>query len=340
MAELIAAAQRAKLDEVRRLLGRGVDASAADFSNGETALHAVCCANHNPMSERARVAVVRELLNNGADANARGRYDWTPLHYACWRGHDEIVTLLLQAGGDPEARTHRRTPSHLPAGTAATAGDTPRDQAQKVGHMACVMAIDAFQARVHYGLGGTDCAELGPGGGGQFKPAATGALPSGSRHLAADDGRVQHVGHSRPCLDESHLHPPPAWGGVGDSVGSLLRAEPAPASAAATRTPSPAATATPAPGQSLGASQGEQVLSRAEPNSWRRPARDELPDRRGAAEAHRKHHADDSHAQGTQSAAWLEGQGLDSATEGSNVAGWSEAYCVSTPRLRRCFLAA
>ena len=62
MAELIAAAHRAKLDEVRRLLGRGVDASAADFSNGETALHAVCCANHNPMSERARVAVVRELL--------------------------------------------------------------------------------------------------------------------------------------------------------------------------------------------------------------------------------------------------------------------------------------
>ena len=43
MAELIAAAHRAKLDEVRRLLGRGVDASAADFSNGETALHAVRC---------------------------------------------------------------------------------------------------------------------------------------------------------------------------------------------------------------------------------------------------------------------------------------------------------
>ena len=229
MAELIAAAQRANLSVVRRLLKRGADARARDFSNGETALHAVCAANANQTSERTRVAVVQELLNSGAQPNVRGRYDWTPLHYACWRNHPEIVALLLRAGADPEARTARRTPSSMPSGIASTSGDTARDQAQKAGHTACVMAIDAYQAEVHYGLSHTDCGELGPGGGGKFKRAGTGALPSGSRHLSADDldagGRVQYVGHSRPCLDEAHLHPAPAWGGLGDSVGSLLGGE-------------------------------------------------------------------------------------------------------------------
>lgn len=41
MTELVAAAQHANLSVVRRLLKRGDDASSMDFSNGETALHAV-----------------------------------------------------------------------------------------------------------------------------------------------------------------------------------------------------------------------------------------------------------------------------------------------------------
>ena len=54
----------------------------------------------------------------GADPNARGRFDYTPLHYACWRGHAAIVEALLAAGADPLARTARQTPSFVPAGTA------------------------------------------------------------------------------------------------------------------------------------------------------------------------------------------------------------------------------
>ena len=360
--QLVGAAHRTNLSDVRRLLARGVDASARDFSNGESALHAVCSANHNPTSERARVAVVHELLNNGADPNARGRYDWTPLHYACWRNHPEIVVLLLQAGGDPEARTHRRTPSSMPAGTAVTAGDTPRDQAEKVRHMECVMAIDAFQAEVHYGLSGTDCGEVGAGGGGKFKKAATGALPSGGRHVNSEDhtagGRVQFVGHNKPCMDESHLHPKPSWGPIGDSVGGLISGEskkPQVVSPGAAHAgfavngvtasgpytaPVAAGIGGTSGGQFLFSEAGDTQLRANVPNSWRRPTRETLPDRRAVEQGYSAHAADNSHAQGTQSAAWLDGHGLDAtanqhggdSTEG--VAGWNTAYSSLPPGAR------
>jgi ankyrin repeat protein len=29
----------------------------------------------------------------------------TPLHYACYQGHVEVVSMLLQAGADTEARS-------------------------------------------------------------------------------------------------------------------------------------------------------------------------------------------------------------------------------------------
>jgi hypothetical protein len=371
MTDLVGAAQRTNLSEVRRLLARGHDASERDLSNGESALHAVCSANANPTSERARVAVVQELLNNGADPNARGRYDWTPLHYACWRNHPEIVALLLKAGADPEARTARRTPSSMPAGIATTAGDTARDQAQKAGHAACVMAIDAYQAEVHYGLQGTDCGELGPGGGGKFKHAGTGALPSGSRHMSADDpdagGRVQHVGHSRPCLDESHLRPAPAWGPIGDSVGDLISGETKQVQVAHTAARHPGFAAngvsvsapytgpTDASGsqglsgpQYLFSEAGDNTLRASVPNSWRRPTRETLPARRAVGEGYASHAAEGSHTEGNPSAPWAEpprgsahdnlvphGQGLDATGDSDNTgAGWSTAYSALPPGAR------
>lgn len=369
MGDLVAAAQRANLSDVRRLLKRGDDASSRDYSNGETALHAVCAANANASSERARVAVVRELLNNGAQPNVRGRYDWTPLHYAAWRNHPEIVTLLLQAGADPEARTARRTPSSMPSGIASTAGDTARDQAQKAGHIACVMAIDAYQAEVHYGLQHTDCGELGPGGGGKFKRAGTGALPSGTRHLSADDpdagGRVQYVGHSRPCLDESHLHPARTWGGLGDSVGGLISGETKQVQVArgaeefrarvrASQLSTAATAEQPDQSQShfLFGETDDTTLRANAPNSWRRPTRETLPDSRAVDEGYAAHAADASHLQGDPSAPWVapraggahddvvpHGQGLDEAAAarngvGSSGAGWNTAYSALPPGAR------
>jgi hypothetical protein len=228
-AALHSAAQRGKFDEVRRCL-RTVAADARDHHSGESALHAVCSANHNALTERSRVAVTRLLLEHGADTHARGKYDWTPLHYACWRGHPELVTLLLHAGADPEARTARRTPTHLAAGVALTCGHTPRDYARDAGHGDCVAALDAHQAGVHFGLEAVSYNELGAGGGGRFKPAQIGKLPSGGggRAGAGPAVRSRMIGHAAPCLNESHLTPPAAgaatgtmWGGgqLGRGVG-------------------------------------------------------------------------------------------------------------------------
>lgn len=88
-------------------------------------------------SGHARLAIVAALLQAGADPNARGRFEYTPLHYACWRGHALIVEALLEAGADPELRSGRRTGSHLAAGTAYSAGDTPTDLAARCEISAC-----------------------------------------------------------------------------------------------------------------------------------------------------------------------------------------------------------
>ena len=63
---------------------------------------------------------IRELLK--ADASligARDTDDSTPLHCAVWKGHEEIVTLLLEAGADVTAHNENghwgTTPLHAAA---------------------------------------------------------------------------------------------------------------------------------------------------------------------------------------------------------------------------------
>lgn len=41
-----------------------------------------------------------------------GIYGWTPLHFAAWDSHDEVVQLLLKSGVDLEARTAYGYPGH------------------------------------------------------------------------------------------------------------------------------------------------------------------------------------------------------------------------------------
>ncbi len=61
---------------------------------------------HSPDHERPlpdmamnhRTSAVRALLAAGVPVDARGDMGGTALHWACWMGHADIVTLLLARG--------------------------------------------------------------------------------------------------------------------------------------------------------------------------------------------------------------------------------------------------
>ncbi len=96
------------------LIEQGADPDYADPETGETALHSSLCKANRPRYEH----VARVLLANGANPNAatsprvatgafmldvwtRGE---TPLHRAAAFGSQSVIRLLLDAGGDREAK--------------------------------------------------------------------------------------------------------------------------------------------------------------------------------------------------------------------------------------------
>ena len=71
-------------------------------------------------AKAADLARLRELLaNDGALIEARDKDGSTPLHCAVWKGHEEIVAFLIQAGADVNATNENdhwgTTPLHAAA---------------------------------------------------------------------------------------------------------------------------------------------------------------------------------------------------------------------------------
>lgn len=108
-------------ETVKLLLEKGAKVQAKDWQT-RTPLHT---ATDSPVSN---AEMVRILLKYGANVNAATEY-WelevvsyypsmekrrvlkdrrTPLHYACLRGHKEVIELLLANGADPYVKDHRR----------------------------------------------------------------------------------------------------------------------------------------------------------------------------------------------------------------------------------------
>ncbi|XP_073947007.1 protein phosphatase 1 regulatory subunit 16A-like isoform X3 [Choristoneura fumiferana] len=88
---LLEAAARNDIEEVRRLLSRGVTPDATN-EDGLTALHQ-CCIDNNE-------AMMRLLLDNGANVNAEDSEKWTPLHAAATCGNLNLVRILIQRGAN------------------------------------------------------------------------------------------------------------------------------------------------------------------------------------------------------------------------------------------------
>uniref|UniRef100_A0A7S0ZVA1 Uncharacterized protein n=1 Tax=Noctiluca scintillans TaxID=2966 RepID=A0A7S0ZVA1_NOCSC len=95
---LIWAAGEGASEQVQELLDAGHSVSERT-ADGESTLHVAAI--------QGDIATVRALLAARADVNARTNkgkmLSMTPLHWAIYHGHKQMVLLLLQSGADPLA---------------------------------------------------------------------------------------------------------------------------------------------------------------------------------------------------------------------------------------------
>jgi len=69
-------------------------------------------------AKSGKIKEVRKLIDEGHRVNTRDLtyYNFTPLHYAVWNGHKDVVALLLDRGADTGARNEDgQMPLHLAA---------------------------------------------------------------------------------------------------------------------------------------------------------------------------------------------------------------------------------
>jgi ankyrin repeat protein len=84
------------LDMCKLLLSQEDTAVHLENTDGNTPLHYL-------VRHAGSVDTIQLLLARKADPNAKNSHAETALHYACMRGHEEIVSFLLKNGADPNA---------------------------------------------------------------------------------------------------------------------------------------------------------------------------------------------------------------------------------------------
>lgn len=132
---LHAATRTGNVEEVRRMLMRGVDPNKPDVDL-YTPLHVAC--------DRKDAACVEVLLKAKADPNVShpGLDGWTPLHIAAWRDDSACAALLVAAGADGKAMDwYGQTPLARATGdvrviieagkAAAGCNDTPAESGEE-----------------------------------------------------------------------------------------------------------------------------------------------------------------------------------------------------------------
>ena len=117
MAPIHDAARDRDVETLRRLLAEGVSPDAVDDEDRGTPLHTLC-GGRLPSDRRGDPAACFKLLRD-AGANLEARQfisNFTPLHYSALRTNVALVSLLIQAGVDLNARAHDgSTPLHMVA---------------------------------------------------------------------------------------------------------------------------------------------------------------------------------------------------------------------------------
>ena len=114
-----------------------------------------CGPPSNPKADRAlldaakkgNIEAVKQAIDDGADLNTKGRYGATPLQDAAFRGHQEIVELLIVEGANVKSEN----------------GVTPLHTAALNGHKEVVELLIAAGADVNAkdGIGGKTTARKG-----------------------------------------------------------------------------------------------------------------------------------------------------------------------------------
>ncbi len=81
------AAREGKEEAVQMLLDAGSDVSLRCKKNGDTPLIISCCDGH--------FKVVSKLLAAGSDVDGPNYNGWTPLIYAAYYNHQDVVRVLI-----------------------------------------------------------------------------------------------------------------------------------------------------------------------------------------------------------------------------------------------------
>ena len=142
---LVRAAHIGDVETLRALIESGVDVNLRPESGGTALREAVTWkgdSSHSVPKER-HAAVIEFLLENGADPNIADHRGKTPLHCAALSGDCVSIRRLLDAGADPNAKTHAKYGSD--------GGDAPLHSAcmlEKKDSAACVQMLIQAGARL------------------------------------------------------------------------------------------------------------------------------------------------------------------------------------------------
>jgi ankyrin repeat protein len=105
-------------DMAELLIRKGADVNSKAWGDDDAPAMEAIWSGYTKATKPADVprllGVLKVLLDHGADPDAKDRWDWSLLHYAC--GNVDLTKLLLDRGANPNVRTcGGRTPLHFVA---------------------------------------------------------------------------------------------------------------------------------------------------------------------------------------------------------------------------------